>query len=308
MRNHLLLLFLVWSSSTLVVVDAFLPGATPGRAHHPHGIATDDHAHDDTVLSQSRWQNLNPKVKDRIIANRERAIENKKKREPDSDKKRRAMMFYKEQQRAKARASRVVRPIPLDESRTPLDQLQPGQELPGTVISLTKFGAYVDVGSQCDGLLHISQISNEFFVESPRQVLRPGDAVTVRVRSVNPSLSKLHLTMLPPQVVEADISDKNDPERIPLNEILVDDELWGEIKRVTDFGAYVEVGAVADGFLHFMDHPIFASKQGEHPSDYMKVGDRVRVWVSDVDPQLRRIKLTANRPPHLPGPRREIPL
>ena len=86
----------------------------------------------------------------------------------------------------------------------------------------------------------------------------------------------------------------------------MDDELWGELRRVTAYGAYVELGAEVDGWLHFMDHPEFGSAQGAPPSDYMTVGDRVRVWVSDGDNERGRRKLTAKRPPDLPGPRREM--
>ena len=70
--------------------------------------------------------------------------------------------------------------------------------------------------------------------------------------------------------------------------------------------AYVEVGAVVDGWLHFMDHPAFQYAEGAHPSQYMKAGDRVRAWVADVNHAQQRIKLTANRPAHLPGPRRVV--
>jgi small subunit ribosomal protein S1 len=183
--------------------------------------------------------------------------------------------------------------------------LEPETSLEGTVISLTNFGAYVDVGTECDGLLHVSQMTRDFFVEHPRQVVTPGDAITVSVRSVNPERKKLHLTMLPKDLWEQD-EEKDDEDRIPLDEIDVDDELWGEIKRVTDYGAYVELGAQVDGFLHFMDHPQFGANPGAPPSDFMSLRDRIRVWVSDVDMDKKRIKLTANRPTHLPGPRRDI--
>lgn len=256
-------------------------------------------------LKSSRWEALNPKIKSRIIkAGQERAIANKKKRESAETKKRRMMMFFKNKQLEKKREARVQRRLPFTD-RTSLAAMIPGMEVTGVVISLTNFGAYVDVGTECDGLLHVSQISNSFFVDHPRQVLTPGDEVTVRVRSANPELKKLHLTMLPKEILEAEVEDDTE-ERIALAEIMVDDELWGELKRVTDFGAYVEVGAVVDGFLHFMDHPAFGWSRGSHPSEFMQKGDRVRVWVADVDKEQRRIKLTANRPPHLPGPRREI--
>ena len=212
----------------------------------------------------------------------------------------------KAKQQEKKLNSRVRRPLAFDD-RTPLVALIPGMEVTGVVISLTDFGAYVDIGTECDGLLHISQLSDAEFIQHPRQVLAPGDEVTVRVRSTNPEKKKLHLTMLSPETLEANRRMADEAEdRIQLDELQVDDELWGELKRVTDYGAYVEVGAVVDGFLHFMDHPAFSWSKGSHPTEFMKKGDRVRVWVSDVDLVQRRIKLTANRPQYLPGPKREL--
>jgi small subunit ribosomal protein S1 len=215
------------------------------------------------------------------------------------------MMFFKKSQQQKKRASQVKRDLAFDQ-RTPLSALEPGMQVSGKVISNTNFGSYVDIGTECDGLLHVSQMTRDFFVEHPRQVLQPGENVTVTIRSTNPELKKLHLTMLPISSVQENDDDDCNEERIPLEEIGVDDELWGEITRVTAFGAYVELGAIVDGFLHFMDHPLFGATPGAPPSDFMQVGERIRVWVTDVDMDKSRIKLTANRPAHLPGPRRDI--
>jgi ribosomal protein S1 len=106
------------------------------------------------------------------------------------------------------------------------------------------------------------------------------------------------------EVVKQQQFDSDDEDRIALEDIQVDDELWGQLKRVTNYGGYVDVGAAVSGFLHFMDHPSWI--KGSSPRDIMNVGDRVRVWVSSVDLEQRRIKLTANRPAYLPGPRREL--
>ena len=220
------------------------------------------------------------------------------------------MMEFKRLQQKSKRESMVKRPLPFDQ-RAPLVTYFPGMELTGVVISLTPFGAYVDVGTEVDGLLHVSQFTREFFVEHPRQMVSPGDEVTVKVRMSDPAAKKLHLTMLDDATLEQEMATINnaddeddDEDRIPLTEIEMDDELWGELKRVTDFGAYVEVGAEVDGFLHFMDHPEW--DDGMHPSEFMKRGQRVRVWVADRDLARRRIRLTANRPRNLPGPRFEM--
>jgi len=212
------------------------------------------------------------------------------------------MMFAKEKQRERKRESRVVRNLPFDE-RTPLSAYIPGMQVTGTVISVVRYGAYIDIGSECDGLLHISQLSpNGKFIEHPSQVLSPGDEIQVCVRSVNPEKTKLQLTLKTPKQLQEELQD-DAADRISFDDIDVDDELWGEVKRVTDFGAFVEVGAIKDGFLHFMDHPLW--QNGLMPADIMQSGQRIRVWAMDVDRSQSRLKLTAVRPRHLPGPRRE---
>jgi predicted RNA-binding protein with RPS1 domain len=262
----------------------------------------------------SRWGSLNPKIKARIVKEaQERAIRNKKKREPAEAKKRRLYSQYREMQQKSKRESYVQRDKPTyDSSRTKLADLNPGETVPGRVISLTNFGAYVDIGTEVDGLLHVSQISRDEFVDHPRKFLSPGDDVEVRIVRMDPGTKKLQLTMLPEEVLHEEnvlnkhMIDEDEDDRIQLDEIEVDDELWGEIRRVTDYGAYIELGAVVRGFMHFMDHPLFGEVKGSHPKEFMRVGDRVRVWVLDVDATQKRIKLTANRPSGLPGPRREV--
>lgn len=268
-----------------------------------------------STSTMSRWTSLNPKIKERIVKEaHERAIRNKKRREPAATKKRRLYSQYREMQQQSKRDKFVKRNLPGNsKERMELSDIDPGTTFPGKVISLTKFGAYVDIGSEVDGLLHVSQITRDEFVAHPRQYLSPGDEVDVRVVRRDPTMKKLQLTMLPEEILEEEMvlkrfemedTDEED-DRIQLDEVEVDDELWGEIRRVTDYGAYVELGAVVRGFLHFMDHPMFGDEKGSHPKEFMRVGDRVRVWVLDVDVSQNRIKLTANRPAGLPGPRRE---
>ena len=278
----------------------------------------DSEEEDDTdgPSTASRWESLHPKVKERIQRRaQERAIANKAKLVSKQDQKRQMYMHFKKQQRIRKKESYVQRPLPLYNRTLALADLQVGQVLPNaTVISLTNFGAYLDVGTTCDGLLHVSQMSRETFVSHPREMLQPGDILhnQVRVYSVNPEKQKLQLTLLENNGVVTD--DDSDEDRISLADIQVDDELWGIVKRVTHYGAYVEVGAVVDGFLHFMEHPEWhrnhdeedASATPQRPSDLMQVGDRLRIWVSDVDEIQQRIKLTALRPSGLPGPRREF--
>jgi len=262
------------------------------------------------------WLNLPPEVKLSLIQKgQQKAIANKKKREPADAKRRRRLMFVQKSQRDKKFSAKVSRPLPTNSpNRTSLEDLlqqstNTKMPLSGTVISLTSFGAYIDVNSTRDGLLHISQMStNGTFVENIRDVLQPGDTLEncLYVYRCSPELSKLQLTMIPPKVSEeSDETDDYDVEeesKITLEEIQVDDELWGEIQRVTNYGAFVELGAVVPGFLHFMDHPDF--DQYEHPREFMFPKQRIRVWVSRLDVDRKRIQLTANRPLTLPQIRR----
>ncbi len=75
-----------------------------------------------------------------------------------------------------------------------LEDLQPGMILEGVVSNVTNFGAFVDIGVHHDGLVHISQLS-ERFVKDPRQVVRAGDVVTVRVMEIDPVRRRIGLTM-----------------------------------------------------------------------------------------------------------------
>jgi uncharacterized protein len=75
-----------------------------------------------------------------------------------------------------------------------LKDLTPGMTCPGIVTNVTNFGAFVDIGVHQDGLVHVSQLADRF-VKDPRDVVSPGDRVTVRVVEVNPAKNQIALTM-----------------------------------------------------------------------------------------------------------------
>ena len=75
-----------------------------------------------------------------------------------------------------------------------LKDLEPGMVCPGIVTNVTNFGAFVDIGVHQDGLVHISQLADRF-VKDPREVVSPGDRVTVRVLEVKLDKNQIALTM-----------------------------------------------------------------------------------------------------------------
>jgi uncharacterized protein len=95
-----------------------------------------------------------------------------------------------------------------------LKDLQPGMTCPGIVTNVTNFGAFVDIGVHQDGLVHISQLSNQF-VKDPRDVVNPGDRVTVRVLEVNLEKNQIALSMKSERKNDTDVVRKQPGERPP---------------------------------------------------------------------------------------------
>ncbi|MBC7691994.1 MAG: RNA-binding transcriptional accessory protein [Methylotenera sp.] len=93
--------------------------------------------------------------------------------------------------------------------------LKPGMICPGIVTNVTNFGAFVDIGVHQDGLVHLSQLSNKF-IKDPREVVSPGDRVTVKVLEVNFEKKQISLTMKTSgKAATADSDTNTRPERAP---------------------------------------------------------------------------------------------
>lgn len=153
--------------------------------------------------------------------------------------------------------------------------LQPGLKTTGKVLRLEKFGAFVDIGAETDGLVHVSEMGTGR-VSAPADVVSEGDMVTVWVKDVDRKTRRISLTMLEPP--EVDIRSLK-PEMI----------LTGKVKRLETFGAFVDVGAGRDGMIH-------VSEMGRgyvgNPAEILSVGDEVQVRVVEVDPRRGRISLS----------------
>jgi transcriptional accessory protein Tex/SPT6 len=230
--------------------------------------------------------------------NQKRAQINQKRFEPKLRKKKRLLTAFTRAEKMSKEAAYITRDVQ-EWERTPLSKLSADLELNGKVISLTNFGAYIDVGTEIDALLHVRDMSADEFVGHPRELLSPGDIVEgLRVKFVDGNMKKLGVTLLStkdqieqyPDIINA----------IPLDELEEGNELWGEIKKVTNYGAFIKLGCIVDGFLHFMDHPDFVVMNGQHPSMFMEKGQRVRVWASKVDITKNRLQVTGIRPSTLP--------
>ncbi len=147
-----------------------------------------------------------------------------------------------------------------------------GQEVTGTVKKIGIYGALVDVGTDQQALLHISQLGKS--VRHASEVLNEGDSVTAYVLRIDDK--GIALTM-----------DK--PPAVPWESIVVGSSYNGEVVRIEKFGAFVDIGAERSGMVHVSE---MADGYVKSPEEVVKVGDSVEVRVLRLNRRNRQIDLT----------------
>lgn len=159
-----------------------------------------------------------------------------------------------------------------------LQTLEVGQVIEGTVQRLTNFGAFVDIGG-VDGLVHISQLAHEH-VDKASDVVSEGDKIKVEILSVdkeNERISLSHKNTLPGPW--SNIGDKVKPG----------DTVEGTVKRLVNFGAFVEILPGVEGLVHISQ---IANRHIGTPQEVLEVGQKVNVKVLDVNESEERISLS----------------
>ncbi|MCZ8512918.1 30S ribosomal protein S1 [Paenibacillus filicis] len=171
--------------------------------------------------------------------------------------------------------------------------LSVGQELTGTVQRLTQFGAFVDIGG-VDGLVHISEMAWHH-VETPSEVVKEGDQVKVQVLKVDPENERISLSIKATQP---------GPWQQVSNSIQIGSIVSGTVKRLVQFGAFVEVAPGVEGLVHIsqISHRHIAT-----PFEVLKEGQEVQVKVLDMNPDEKRISLSIKETEEAPArePRQE---
>lgn len=159
-----------------------------------------------------------------------------------------------------------------------LAKLVEGDTVTGTVARLTNFGAFIDLGG-VDGLVHISQISYDH-VKNPADVLTVGDSVEVKILSIDTETGRISLSIKDTQPGPWD----NIEERAAVGTTLT-----GTVKRLTSFGAFVEVYPGVEGLVHIsqISHNHIAT-----PHEVLHEGDEIKVKVLDVNPGDQRLSLS----------------
>lgn len=171
-------------------------------------------------------------------------------------------------------------------------ELQAGQIITGVVRRITDFGAFVDVGGGVEGLLHVSELAYSR-VEHPRDVLREGQEIQVKVLAVDPERERISLSLK---------GAKPDPWLTIADRYSEGQIVDGEVTRTVDFGAFVKLEDGVEGLVHISQ---LANHRVENVTDVVQPGQHVKVKVINLDPQARRIGLSikaVNPKPPKPKP------
>ncbi|HOM18766.1 MAG TPA: S1 RNA-binding domain-containing protein, partial [Thermoguttaceae bacterium] len=170
-----------------------------------------------------------------------------------------------------------------------LSSLAPGQIREGVVRKLMPFGAFVDLGQGVDGLIPISQMSWRR-INHPSEVLQEGQRVEAAVEKVDPASGRISLSLR---------HREEDPWRHAAEKYLPNTLLRGVVRRVMDYGAFVELEPGVEGLVHISE---LSHKRVGRPRDVVQEGQEVEIMVLSVDPAQRRISLSIRQalPPEPP--------
>ncbi len=155
-----------------------------------------------------------------------------------------------------------------------------GAKVHGRVLSVTDYGAFVELEQGIEGLVHLSEMTWSKRLKHPSKLVKPGDEVDTVVLSVNPADRRISLGMK--QLLENPWENLTD--KYPAGAIVE-----GRVRNLTDFGAFIEIEDGIDGLVHVSN--LSWTKRVKHPSEIVKKGEKVKAVVLGVEPQNRRLSL-----------------
>jgi small subunit ribosomal protein S1 len=155
-----------------------------------------------------------------------------------------------------------------------------GAQVRGRVLSVTDYGAFVELEQGIEGLVHVSEMTWSKRMKHPSKLVKPGDEVDTIILSVNPNDRRISLGMKQLQ----DNPWEQLEEKYPIGAIIE-----GRVRNLTDFGAFIEIEDGIDGLVHVSN--LSWTKRIKHPSEVLKKGEKVRAIVLGVEPENRRLSL-----------------
>jgi small subunit ribosomal protein S1 len=155
-----------------------------------------------------------------------------------------------------------------------------GAHVGGRVISVTDYGAFVELEQGIEGLVHVSEMTWSKRMKHPSKLVNVGDQVECVVLSVNPTERRISLGMRQLATNPWDALHDKYP---------VGAAVEGRVRNLTDFGAFIEIEDGIDGLVHVSN--LSWTKRVKHPSEVLKKGDRVKAVVLAIEPDKRRLSL-----------------
>jgi small subunit ribosomal protein S1 len=151
----------------------------------------------------------------------------------------------------------------------------------GKVVSLTDYGAFVELEAGVEGLIHISEMSWTRKIRHPNQILTVGDMVEVVVLELDPQRKRISLSLKQVEPNPWEVIG----EKYPVGSVIE-----GKIKNITDFGIFIGIDEGIDGLVHISD--ISWTKRFKHPSELYKKGQTVQAKVLYIDKENERFSLS----------------
>ncbi len=155
-----------------------------------------------------------------------------------------------------------------------------GAHVSGRVISVTDYGAFVELEQGIEGLVHVSEMTWSKRMKHPSKLVNVGDQVECVVLNVNPTERRISLGMRQLAANPWDALHDKYPVGMTVE---------GRVRNLTDFGAFIEIEDGIDGLVHVSN--LSWTKRVKHPSEVLKKGDRVKAVVLAIEPDKRRLSL-----------------
>jgi small subunit ribosomal protein S1 len=182
--------------------------------------------------------------------------------------------------REKMRVSLGRRQLLPDPWATAAERFPVGARVQGRVVGVADYGAFVELDSGVEGLVHVSEMSWSKRKQHPSKLVQVGDAVEVVVLELHPEQRRISLGMKQAQA---------DPWVELAQKYPVGSQVTGRVRNLTDFGAFVEIEEGFDGLIHVSD--ISWTGRIKDPSEALKKGDTVQAKILKIDPVNRRVSL-----------------
>src|SRR5215469_3550621 len=182
--------------------------------------------------------------------------------------------------REKERISLGLKQLNPDPWETIAERYPGGARIIGRVVSVTDYGAFVELEPGVEGLIHISEMTWSRRMKHPSKVVKVGDQVEAVVLDVKPRERRVSLGI---KQLEAD------PWTTVASRYDVGSVVEGRVRKLTDFGAFIEIEEGVDGLVHISD--LSWTKRVKHPSEVLKKGQLVQAVILNIDAPNRRLSL-----------------